>query len=347
VTKRSEALFRKLAPRIMRDLMAAFPWQREDAGACLGNLGHESGGFRFLQEKKPMVSGSRGGWGWAQWTGPRRRAFEAWVKQRDLDPAGYEANLGFLLRELETSEKATVPAVRKARGLEAKVKAFELGFERAGIKHYEKRIAWARIALDAFDAASDAPSSTAERPPVVVRPDLVPDEITDPHTVSLVQGWLRNLGYTEVGQPDGKIGTFTRAGIRAFRAENGLPENESIDQALIVALATAKPRQIAPARAEASPAEVRDKVPEAKATWQGKIASWWTAAIGGVGAALSGAIDYLGDARGYLEPVREFAGDVPGWVWFAAVGAGAFLLSRTLQKGEAASVQAFQEGARR
>lgn len=346
MAKRSDALFRSLAPKIMRDLMAAFPWQREDAGACLGNLGHESGGFRFLQEKKPMVEGSRGGWGWAQWTGPRRRAFEAWVKERGLDPAGYDANLGFLIHELRTSEKATVPAVRKARGLEAKVKAFDLAFERAGIKHYDKRMAWAATALEAFDAGEAKPAKP-DRPSDVGRPDPALVEITDPHAVSLVQGWLRNLGYSEVGQPDGKIGTFTRAGIRAFRAENGLPEGEAIDQALIVALATAKPRQIAPARAEASPAEVRDKVPEAKATWQGKIASWWTAAIGGLGAALSGAMDYLGDAKGYLDPVKDFAGDVPGWVWFAAVAIGAFLLSRTLQRGEAASVQAFQKGARR
>ena len=30
--------------------------------------------------------GAKGGWGWAQWTGKRRRQFEAYVKEHNLDP---------------------------------------------------------------------------------------------------------------------------------------------------------------------------------------------------------------------------------------------------------------------
>lgn len=341
MTKKSEALFRELAPRIMRGLMAEFPWTAEDAGAAVGNAGHESGGFMKLQEIAPTVKGSRGGWGWFQWTGPRRRAFEAWAKQRGLALDSYEANFGFLIHELKGSEKKAVSATAQAKGLVAKVKAFELAYERAGVKHYASRNKWARIAMEAFGEPSPARSKSKPRAPAAST------DITDAKTVSLVQRWLRNLGYTEVGPADGKIGPFTRTAIRAFRAEKGLPAGEVIDQDLIVALATAKPREIAPERAEATPAEVREKVPEAKAAHQGKVMGWFGAAIGGIGTAISGALDYLGEAKGYLEPVKEFAGDVPGWVWFAAVGVGAFVLSRTLQKGEAASVEAFKEGARR
>jgi hypothetical protein len=242
-------------------------------------------------------------------------------------------------------EWASFPVLAATQGSEHKVTRGQSYYAGDGLNKSLVAPAKVEAVLDQVRARGRG-RPTSPRPAPAPRPPAV-RAIDDPATVSLVQGWLRNLGYTEVGPADGKIGPFTRTAIRAFRAENGLPEGEEIDQALIVALATAKPRQIAPERKEATPAEVREKVPEAKATWQGKVAGWWTAVISGVGAAISGAMDYLGDAKGYLDPVKEFAGDVPGWVWFAAVAIGAFVLSRTLQKGEAASVQAFQEGARR
>ena len=75
----SDALFRDKAPGVMRALIADFDLAVGDAAAVLGNLGHECGGFRLMQEQKPTVPGSRGGYGWAQWTGPRRRKFEGVV----------------------------------------------------------------------------------------------------------------------------------------------------------------------------------------------------------------------------------------------------------------------------
>lgn len=61
----SEALFRSKAPWIMNMLMQDFPLGTDDAAAIVGNLGHESGGFALMQELKPIVSGSRGGYGWS------------------------------------------------------------------------------------------------------------------------------------------------------------------------------------------------------------------------------------------------------------------------------------------
>ncbi|MCG5029758.1 phage tail tip lysozyme, partial [[Ruminococcus] torques] len=71
--------FRTLAPRIMRDLLAEarFGFSRDDVAAIVGNLAHETLGFTKMQEMAPTVRGSRGGYGWAQWTGQRRVAFEA------------------------------------------------------------------------------------------------------------------------------------------------------------------------------------------------------------------------------------------------------------------------------
>jgi hypothetical protein len=144
----TDTLFKAKAPGVMVKLMHDFaPFTDVDAAAVLGNVGHECGGFRLMQEIKPLVPGSRGGWGWCQWTGPRRRSFEAWAKARNLDPSGDPANYGFLVHELRTSEAAAIPAVRKAKTLRAKVEAFELNFERAGIKHYDARMVWANKAL--------------------------------------------------------------------------------------------------------------------------------------------------------------------------------------------------------
>lgn len=143
--------FQDICRALYRDLMRAFPvLSRDDALAILGNLAHESGGFKSLQEKKPLVEGSAGGYGYGQWTGPRRRAYLAWCKQHGLDPASHDANAGFLIFELQTSEAAAIPKTRKAKTLYDKVVAFELGFERAGIKHYDSRFTWAQRAAKAL-----------------------------------------------------------------------------------------------------------------------------------------------------------------------------------------------------
>ena len=162
----ADALFRLKAPDIMRLLMKDFDFDETDAAAVVGNLGHESGGFRFLQELKPMIPGSRGGYGWAQWTGPRRVAFEKYCERNKLDPASDKANYGFLFVELTGSEKKAVDAVRNALGLYNKVVAFEKNFERAGIKHYDRRMIWAEKALEAYKvSAAPPPPDIAPAPP--------------------------------------------------------------------------------------------------------------------------------------------------------------------------------------
>lgn len=86
--------------RLMRDLMRDYGLNKEYAAGIVGNLDYESGGFQHMQEIEPLVKGSRGGWGYAQWTGPRRVAFEKFAEENGLDPASYEANYGFLKHEL-------------------------------------------------------------------------------------------------------------------------------------------------------------------------------------------------------------------------------------------------------
>lgn len=159
-------LFRSSVPRLMNRLMADMQCSALDAAAVFGNAGHESNGFRTLQEIKPTVAGSRGGFGWFQWTGPRRRAFEAFCAKRKLKPSSEEANYGFLVTELHGDEAAAMPATKRAKTLRDKVIAFEMGYERAGVKHYDSRTKWAQIALDAYTTAGGQP--VAVKKPVSV-----------------------------------------------------------------------------------------------------------------------------------------------------------------------------------
>ena len=169
----AEQHFREVAPKYMALLLADFPQLNKlDAAAVFGNGGHESKGLTDDQEDKPVVKGSRGGLNWMQWTGPRRRAMEAYCKRNKLDPNSDEAAYKWLWVELRGDEKGAIPALRAAVTLEQKVVAFEKAFLRAGVKHYPERQRWARIALEAYEAADGKAEQPAapEVPPATETP---------------------------------------------------------------------------------------------------------------------------------------------------------------------------------
>ena len=76
-------------------------------------------------------------------------------------------------------------------------------------------------------------------------------------SVEAVQRRLKDLGYHEVGQIDGKIGPRTRAAILAFRQDNGLALALIIDVVLTEALDRASSRDIAPERTSGVPTDSR------------------------------------------------------------------------------------------
>jgi hypothetical protein len=170
---------------------------------------------------------------------------------------------------------------------------------------------------------------------------------TDKPTVMTVQTRLKELGYTEVGGIDGKIGTMTKAAILAFRSDNGLELVDHIDANLIESLGRAKPRVIVPERKEAPPAVVREKVPEVKANWMAKMFAFVVGIPSFLLSLGDGILSYLGVAVGYLQPVKDMLTDVPLWVWALAIVGGSVVLWRIGSKGEKEGTEAFQTGARR
>jgi hypothetical protein len=142
--------FRSKAPKLIAQLLGDFPIHAEDGFAIAGNGGGESLGFSDLTEDNPTVKGSRGGYGWFQWTGPRRKAFEAYCARNKLDPASDEANYAWLFLELKGSEAKAISAILRADGQPAKVVAFERAFLRAGKPNYPNRLEWTRQAEKAW-----------------------------------------------------------------------------------------------------------------------------------------------------------------------------------------------------
>lgn len=160
----AEATFRQIAPAYMARLLVDFPTLNKlDAAAVFGNAGYESGGFTKLQEISPIAG--RGGFGWFQWTGPRRRSFETYAKRNNLALSDADTNYKFLFVELKGEEARAISALRAKTTLEDKVVAFEQAYERAGVKNYPERQRWARIALDAFEAATGKPAQPVSPPP--------------------------------------------------------------------------------------------------------------------------------------------------------------------------------------
>ncbi len=127
----------------------------EQAAGIVGHLGHESG-LEGINERHPLVPGSRGGFGWAQWTGPRRVDFENWARERNLDPASDEANYGYLVHDLTINHPGILAALRGARNVTEAVQAF-MPFEAPGKVALGDRVAKAEQALGAGAGEWSAP----------------------------------------------------------------------------------------------------------------------------------------------------------------------------------------------
>jgi hypothetical protein len=164
--------FASKAPRIMEKLISDFGLKDFQAAGVLGNIGEECDGFREMQERRPLVPGSKGGFGWAQWTGARRTQFELFCDSMGLSPFSDPANYGFLKLELNTTQAMALRAVQKATSLSEAVRSFEATFERAkaGLEHFDRRDDWANLALKSFRESSDSrvPSAVAK----ILDPDL-------------------------------------------------------------------------------------------------------------------------------------------------------------------------------
>ena len=140
------------APAVMKNLMADFDLSKEQASGIVGNLGHESAGLTAGIQEGGVTQG-RGGLGWAQWTGPRRKAFEAYLAETGQPATDPSANYGFLKRELTTTHAGALDAVKHQSTSAGSMMAFEQKYEAAGVKNYGSRQQYANRAMGDYDTS--------------------------------------------------------------------------------------------------------------------------------------------------------------------------------------------------
>jgi len=103
------------------------------------NMKDESGFDPGINERNPLVKGSRGGYGLYQLTGPRRRQYEKFAGQRGSDYADPNAQLDFLMWELENTEKNAANSIFNTRTAREAGAAIVNKFLRPHESHRAKR----------------------------------------------------------------------------------------------------------------------------------------------------------------------------------------------------------------
>ncbi len=109
------------------------------ADAFVLNMQDESGLNPGINERNPVVPGSRGGFGLYQLTGPRRRAYEAFAGQRGADPSDVDAQLDFLVSELQGPEARAAQSILSAPDTGTAAQAIVNDFLRPSPEHRQSR----------------------------------------------------------------------------------------------------------------------------------------------------------------------------------------------------------------
>lgn len=134
--------------RLMHDLQHNFDLLDFQAAGIVGGLARETGNFRYIQEINPLVKGSRGGIGYAQWTGDRRVEFEVWASE-DADLTSYEVNYGYLAEEFRGPYASVIERLRETEDVEEAATVFMKRYLKPHRKHrnLDERIAYAEAYL--------------------------------------------------------------------------------------------------------------------------------------------------------------------------------------------------------
>lgn len=114
------------------------------AQGMVANMVAESGLNPGINEIAPVVPGSRGGYGLNQWTGPRRRQFEAFASERGSALDDPNTQLDFTLWELQNTEAPAWNALQGATDPVEAARIYSERFLRPGIPNMDKRLSEAQ-----------------------------------------------------------------------------------------------------------------------------------------------------------------------------------------------------------
>ena len=128
-------------PRYLKQLMLERGIPDYIADAFLMNFEDESGFDPGINEKAPLVKGSRGGYGLYQTTGDRRVAYEEFAKMRGAALDDEVAQIDNLIRELEGPERAAAESIFSAPDTRSAAIAIARDFLRPSEENLAKRVA--------------------------------------------------------------------------------------------------------------------------------------------------------------------------------------------------------------
>ncbi len=132
------------------------------ADAFVMNFQDESGLNPGINEKNPIVPGSRGGFGLSQWTGPRRKALEAYAAERGAPLDSVDTQLDFLMTELNGPEAAAYQKIQAAPDTGSAAAAIVNNFLRPAESHRAAREA--RYLRSAGAAPAEMTGADVPRP---------------------------------------------------------------------------------------------------------------------------------------------------------------------------------------
>ena len=124
------------AGHVMHALMTNLGLSQDQAAGVASNLAAESGIEGIPTGMAPMTN--RSAFGWAQWTGPRRVAFDKYVQENGLDPRSFDANFGFLMKELTGKYRNVLTALLKTHSAQEAARLFFHMYESGGDAGLEK-----------------------------------------------------------------------------------------------------------------------------------------------------------------------------------------------------------------
>jgi hypothetical protein len=104
------------------------------------NFADESGLDPGINEIAPLVPGSRGGYGLAQWTGPRRNALESYSGEVGRPASDVDLQLDFLVSELQGPESRAFDDIMRTNSPGEAAAAIASSFLRPAKSHLDRRV---------------------------------------------------------------------------------------------------------------------------------------------------------------------------------------------------------------
>jgi hypothetical protein len=316
------------------------------ADAFLLNFKDESGLNPAINEKNPVVPGSRGGYGLYQLTGPRRTAYEQFAAQRGVDPSNVDAQLDFLMTELQGPEAKAAQSILSAPDTATAAQAIVNDFLRPAPEHRAARAArYARVGgggtqvasldpsigtasqggatftADAYDPANyrgNAPANGARA--TIDDPMLTYDERgarMEPASYAPQGG---NLADRIMDDPNARPLSDEERAVRLRKMEEIAPliDGTVPGRPAVATTAAAAINQIAPR--QSGTGMVAPQQPDPRAKISDALLRQHDMALGGALAGRGQAPQQVADASGYFPPAPSPTGPAMGS--YAAIGAG-------------------------